>query len=344
MTRPLRVNIEGAWYHITARGTERRQIFEDRRDHEHFLELLAELPERFGIEIHAYALMGNHYHLLIRAPHANASSAMQWLNASYSMWFNRRRGRVGPLFQGRFHSTLVDGNGSWALSASVYIHLNPIRTSETGLDKSSDRAEATGVKPIEKEMVQERLRRLRAHLWSSCGAYAGYSEKPAWLTVAELQKRAGGASAYRRMVHAHVTRGALPDGYEDAVGRLVRGSRAFLEAVKERVRSVSREQPARREILRGAPLEAIVAAVEKIKGESWEAFKDRHGDDGRDLTLYLARRRSGLTLREIGERLAVGDYKTVSKAVERFEKSLARDAARRERVQAALAQLSNVET
>ena len=79
---------------MTARGIERRAIFADRRDHEHFLELLPEMVERYGVEMHAYVMMGNHYHLLIRTPQANASAAIQWLNVSYSVWFNRRRGRV----------------------------------------------------------------------------------------------------------------------------------------------------------------------------------------------------------------------------------------------------------
>jgi len=338
------VDIEGGWYHITARGIERRVIFEDRRDHRHFLEVLADLPERFGVEIHAYALMGNHYHLLIRTPSANASVAIQWLNVSYSVWFNRRRRRVGHVFQGRFGSTLVDGDGSWALNASVYIHLNPIRTAEEGLDKASNRAEAQGVKPLDREVVKGRLRRLRGHEWSSYGAYAGYRAKPAWLATEELLKRAGGTAAYRRLVHAHVTRGAVPDGYEDGSARLARGSRTFLEGLKHRVLALNKEQPARRELARCVPLEQVVAVVEQVKGERWEAFKDRHGDDGRDLVLYLARRRSGRTLREIGEALGVGEYKTVAQAVRRFEKSLPENPARRQLVGDGLARLSNVET
>jgi len=79
MARPVRVDVAGGWYHVTARGIERRAIFEGVRDHEHFLELIAEMSERYGVEIHAYVLMVNHYHLLIRTPHANASAAIQWL-------------------------------------------------------------------------------------------------------------------------------------------------------------------------------------------------------------------------------------------------------------------------
>lgn len=98
MARPVRVDVNGGWYHVTARGIERRAIFEDVRDHEHFRELLPAMGERYGVQVHAYVLMGNHYHLLIRTPQANASAAIQWLNVSYSAWFNRRRGRVGHVF------------------------------------------------------------------------------------------------------------------------------------------------------------------------------------------------------------------------------------------------------
>jgi len=77
MARPIRVDVEGGWYHITARGTERRTVFQDNRDHERFLELLAEMRRRYAVDVHAYALMGNHYHLLIRTPRANASAALQ---------------------------------------------------------------------------------------------------------------------------------------------------------------------------------------------------------------------------------------------------------------------------
>jgi len=344
MTRPLRVDIEGGWYHVTARGIERRTIFEDRRDHEHFLELLAELPERYGVEIHAYALMGNHYHLLIRTPGANASAAMQWVNVSYSLWFNRRRGRVGHVFQGRFGSTLLDGEGAWVLNASAYIHLNPIHTAAEGLDKRSKRAEAVGLTAVDSETVKRRLQRLHRYVWSSYGAYVGYRSKPAWLTTEELWRRAGGMAAYRRWLHAHVTRGVLPEGYEDGFARLARGSREFLEGLKRRVVSASREQPARRELASCVSLEQVVRVVEQIKGERWEAFKDRYGDEGRDLALYLARRRSGRPLREIAERLGVGDYKAVSQAVRRFEYSLRDHPTRRQLVRDALVRMTNVET
>jgi REP element-mobilizing transposase RayT len=87
---------------VTARGNERKRIYRDESDHTHFLELLAEATERFDLRIPGYVLMDNHFHLMLETPEPNLSRSMQWLNVSYSVWFNRRHQRAGHLFQGRF--------------------------------------------------------------------------------------------------------------------------------------------------------------------------------------------------------------------------------------------------
>ena len=89
VARPLRVQFRNAWYHVTARGNNRQRIYCDPPDHRHFLEWLGQMSERHGPEVHTYALMDNHYHLLVRTPHANLSAALQWLNVAYSVWWNR---------------------------------------------------------------------------------------------------------------------------------------------------------------------------------------------------------------------------------------------------------------
>lgn len=344
MARPVRVDVEGGWYHVASRGIERRAIFEDGWDHEHFLELLPAMGERYGVEIHAYVLMGNHYHVLIRTPRANASAAIQWLNVSYSVWFNRRRGRVGHVFQGRFSSVLIDGEGSWALSASVYLHLNPVRTKTQGLGKASNRAEGHGMALMDREAVKQRLTKLRAYRWSSYGAYVGYGPGPKWLTTETLLERAGGRKAYRRYVQQHVTRGDNPEGYEDVGGRVALGSQAFLEKAKRWVGRVTKEQPARKQLMKGVPVRDVVTVVEKKRGEAWTEFSNRHGDWGRELVLYLARQRSGLTLKEIGMALGIGEYKTVGKAVQRFAITLSQDKAKQRLVKECLIEMSLVET
>lgn len=184
MARQLRHHYAGGWYHITTRGMGRREIFTDDRDREHFVELLAGVVERYGVILHAYVLMENHYHLLIETPDGNASRALQWLNVSYAAWFNAKHGRCGPLFQARFKSIPVDGEGSWALTCSVYIHLNPVRVKVLGLGKEDRTREKAGFLPKEltKVQVASRLAKLRSHVWSSYPAYAGYATRPKWLT------------------------------------------------------------------------------------------------------------------------------------------------------------------
>ena len=98
MARPLRIELPGGWYHITSRGNERRPIYRSDRDREHFREQLAEMSRRFGVRLLAYVLMDNHYHLMLELVQANLSRAVQWLNVSYSIWFNLRHRRSGHSF------------------------------------------------------------------------------------------------------------------------------------------------------------------------------------------------------------------------------------------------------
>jgi len=102
MVRPLRIEFEGAWYHVMNRGAARRDVFVSDSQRERFLELLADLVERFGIETHAYCLMGNHYHLLLHTPFGNLGRGMRHLNGVYTQFFNRDQGRDGALFRGRY--------------------------------------------------------------------------------------------------------------------------------------------------------------------------------------------------------------------------------------------------
>src|SRR5580765_6040323 len=145
MARPLRLERAGAWYHITGRGLERRAIFADQKDHAHWLELLGEAVDLWRMVVHGYALMGNHFHLLLETREANLSRMMHWFNTSYVAWFNRRHQRVGPLFQGVYKAILVDRQG-WGLALSRYVHLNPVRTVALGLSKTDQKADRLGVR------------------------------------------------------------------------------------------------------------------------------------------------------------------------------------------------------
>ncbi|WP_432823269.1 transposase, partial [Trichloromonas sp.] len=110
MARPLRIQYPGAYYHVTSRGNERKDIFKSRRDREKFLGYLQSATERYGAVIHCYCLMSNHYHLFIETPEGNLSQIMQHVNGSYTTYYNVKRKRAGHLFQGRYAAVLVEAD------------------------------------------------------------------------------------------------------------------------------------------------------------------------------------------------------------------------------------------
>jgi REP element-mobilizing transposase RayT len=125
MGRPLRIEYPGALYHVTSRGNEKRRIFLQDSDRLRFLRMLDEYHDRFGILIHGYVLMDNHYHLVIETPRGNLLKVMHGLNGGYTGYFNRAHRRVGHLFQGRYTGILVDKE-SYLLQLSRYLNLNPV--------------------------------------------------------------------------------------------------------------------------------------------------------------------------------------------------------------------------
>lgn len=346
MARPLRIVRPGSWYHITARGIERRPIFRDPTDHAHFLELLAESVDRFGLRIHAYALMGNHYHLLLQLGQPNLSRAIQWLNLSHSAWFNRRHRRAGYLFQGRFKSILVDPL-SWGLSLSAYIHLNPVRTARLALSKPERQQARLGAGELpDAQTVSRRLHILRTYPWSSYRAYVGLCAGPAWLCRDEVLGLGGGAAKdrtakYRRYVEDQVRLGRMPTPWEELRDQLFLGGAQFISDLKKHARGPLRKSATPRWLREPVTLQQVIAAVESVKAEKWQKFHDRHGDSGAAAVLYLARRATGLTLRELAEKLQIKRPANITMTIKRYEERLRKD--RQEKRQLArAAELLNV--
>ena len=325
MARALRVQHKGGWYHVVNRGIDRGSIYRDERDREHFVQLLEAVSGRYGLEVHGYVLMGNHYHLILRVPEGNLSQGMQWLNVSYSIWFNRRHGRVGPLFQGRYKSVPVEGGG-WLYQLSQYVHLNPVRVRWLGLDKRGRRIEGLGLKEAANAAeAAERLAVLREHRWSSYRYYAGYGPGPKWLKTGTILERAGGKSQkeyqahYRKDLEEYVRGGYKEDWAAQLRNGLAVGTDEFILRVKQGIGSINREWSGKRELRRMHTFAEVRQAVEKVKGESWAAFAGRHGDWGRDVALVLARECAGMTLKELGQAAGGLDYAAVSEAVRRME-------------------------
>ncbi len=126
MARPLRLEFEGALYHVISRGNARQKIFRSDADHKQFLNILGSVTERYSWLVHAYCLLDNHYHLLVETPQPNLSAGMRQLNGTYAQYFSRRHDRPGHLFQGRFKAYVVDRD-SYLSELARYIVLNPVR-------------------------------------------------------------------------------------------------------------------------------------------------------------------------------------------------------------------------
>jgi REP element-mobilizing transposase RayT len=345
MARPLRIARPGGWYHITSRGNERRTIYRTERDRRHFLELLAGMVELFRVRLHAFVLMDNHYHLLIELSEANLSRAVQWLNVSYSVWFNRKHRRVGHLFQGRFKSVLVSPE-EWALSLSRYIHLNPVRTGRLGLGKAERQRMRVGAAGApEAEVVRRRIALLREHRWSSYRAYIGLAARPAWLECETILKLGGGKAAeqranYRRYVEAAVREGLEQSPWEQLQEQVVLGGAEFLALVREAKGPTREEKAVERMAGQRPDFAAVIAAVEKVKGEKWTDFRDRHGDAGRDLALHLGRSHGGLKLAELGHATGVTSDASVAMCLKRYQRRLQSDVAEQQRCRQATALLN----
>lgn len=164
MARPLRLEVPGGLYHITSRGNRREPIYLDDEDRQRFLSLVGKVCARFSWSVYAYCLMTNHYHLFLETRVANLSRGMRQLNGVYTQGFNRRHGRTGHVFEGRFKAVLVEKD-RYLLAVSRYIVLNPVRA---GLV----------VDPA-------------AWPWSSYRAMIGTEAPPPWLHAGELLEAFG---------------------------------------------------------------------------------------------------------------------------------------------------------
>lgn len=159
MTRPLRIEYPGAVYHVTSRGDRREPIVLDDTDRHLFVGTLGTALVRFGAQLWAYCLMGNHYHLVLHTPAGNLSRLMRQINGVYTQAFNRRHRLAGHLFQGRFKAILVDRD-SYLLEVCRYVDLNPVRAGLT-------------------QHPQD-------YPWSSYCALAGLAHRPDWLDAGPL--------------------------------------------------------------------------------------------------------------------------------------------------------------
>ena len=307
MARPLRIQYSHAYYHVTCRGNDRRSIYRDDIDRDLFLEKLRGSLDIYQVILHAYVLMGNHFHLMVETPRANLSEFMRHFNISYTGAFNRRHRRVGHLYQGRYKAILVDKD-SYLAELSRYVHLNPVR-----------------IKPHQGQSVSEQWRLLERYSWSSLPGYLDRSRRQRWMNYEEVLAESGGSpKKYRQFIDDGLTQG-YDTPWEKVTGQVALATDEFVAQLGKEVgqNASRREQPSVKAFQTVTPEQvlSIVSRHFKVKREELAqrrtAFRDQ-----RAVAIDLLYRYSGLNQREIGQRLGQIDYSAVSRERTRLRERL----------------------
>jgi putative transposase len=305
MARQWRIEYPGALYHVKSRGNAGQDIFESDDDRRLFLDLIGGLSERFNIEVYAYVLMGNHYHLLLKTLDANLSKAMQWLGTTYTRKYNLSHYTNGHLFQGRFKSIIVE-NDAYLLRLSCYIHRNPLRA---------------GV-----------VERLADYQWSSYPLYACKKKPPGWLKTGTILNQLSGVDrqkAYRNKVGQYSEENSSI--WEDVKYGLIFGGQEFIKSLKARYldKETKQELPQHNLLFRDFNPDLMLKQAAKILKFDIEAARiaRRIGPgeiENRDLLLYLLWKTSRLSNGEIGVLFGM-TYSAVSRCVKLFNARISVD-------------------
>ena len=235
MARKTRIHFPGALYHVISRGNQRQDIFLDDRDRTVYLSYLSEYKVRYCIQLYAYSLMRNHVHLLLEVSAIPLNRFMQSLLFRYARYFNRRYGKVGHLFQGRYRAILCDKD-AYLLELVRYIHFNPVR--------------AKAVKDPE------------GYLWTSHMSYLGKGKEgpvDADLVLGQFgENRSLGRRKYREFILEEVSSGHQEKFYKVKDQRYL-GDESFINRVES-------ETKGKENVVYDIPIEVIAREVSKASG------------------------------------------------------------------------------
>jgi len=304
MSRPERVEYDGAYYHVMNRGRGRQQVFHDVKYYEYFLSCLEQAHKRFALEIHAYCLMGNHYHLLVRTPRGNLSRCMRHINGVYTQHHNFMKRTDGTIFRGRYKAINIEAS-SYLLEVSRYIHRNPIETA----------------KPLVKQLAGYR--------WSSYPAYRNQAETPEWLYKDSIFGELGSGqptASYRRFVEQGNDE-ETEKFYSKDHWPAVRGSEKFIDKAHLHSNASSREVSRKRQVVEA---EVILSLVCREYGcEPQELLRAKRGsgvdNTGRAMAMKLCQEFGSMKLAEIGKLFGIGSDSGVTKAISRLTQRMVDD-------------------
>ena len=302
MSRPLRIEFPGASYHVMNRGLGSQNIFTDRPDRVGFLALLGECHRMWGMRVLAYCLMDNHYHLLIQTPDPNLSRIMRHLNGLYTQRYNRKHGRDGPLFRGRYKAIVVDAE-EYLVGVARYIHHNPV---------------AAGLVPSPEK-----------YRWSSCREYMKRGKGPPWLDRQQLIDRfpkEGRGEAFLTFMRSKIDE-PVRSFYARRHHAPVLGSSQFIHRTRSRIKQVYREH---REVPQAKPYvrpdaRTCLRVVMQVYGQAMDhLLRGRRGqrNEARAMAMYVCRSMAGLKQEAIARIFGVRGYSAVSSTLRRVQAAL----------------------
>lgn len=289
MTRPLRIRFKRAIYHVYSRGNRKEHIFLDDNAIIFFLDKLAQGVEKYGIEIHAYCVMGTHYHLLITTPEPNISEFMHYLQSSYASYMVKR-GWVGHVFAGRFEAQLV-GEWEYLLVLTRYIHRNPVKA---GL-----------------------VARPEEYFWSSYRAYVEpKSDDNTWLDTALLLAQFDqDPMIARKRLEEFVLKNPQEDcsfPRESVVARAILGSEEYVDEIRGLLagEEIPTDTTGKRKLQKARGLLEVYEMVldsfrlEVLRTDPWDIEQDKALlREARMAFIYLAREYTIATNQEIASML-----------------------------------------
>jgi putative transposase len=297
MARKPRVHCPGALYHVISRGNQKQDIFLDDKDLQAFLSYLSEYKTRYPFHLYAYCLMKNHFHLLLGVEGTPLGKVMQSLLFRYTRYFNKRYGKVGHLFQGRYRAILCDKD-AYLLKLVRYVHLNPIRA----------------------KVVTDPER----YPWTSHLSYLGKAKQGLVEEDFVLgqfgKKKSLARRRYRRFVLEALHSGHQEKYYEVKDQRFL-GEDSFIDGIE--VERGDREVP-----VYDIPIEVIAQEVSRATGVGrdrlYSLTRSREGAQGRSMVGYLARVISAYMVKDVACHFQRSPMR-MSQAIIQFENKLRKD-------------------
>ena len=319
MARKVRIEYEGAVYHVMARGNRREAICRDDTDRQEFLSLLGQVCDKTGWLIHAYVMMGNHYHLMLETPDANLVAGMKWFQSTYTTRYNNRHRVVGHLFQGRYKAIVVEAEKGFFRRLAEYIHLNPARA---GMIRGGAA--------------------LESYLWSSYPHYLRRpGKRPLWLVAEEVLSASGfadslsGRREYREWMESKVReeRGSkVKERYQEIRRGWYFGEEGFGENLLgwlESSRKKTHEAGVNRDMARKTAGEILFVGLSTFDLDVERLPELPKSDIRKQIIAHFIRKYTSVSLDWIGQALHMGHASRVSRYCSRIGKGEYKKGARR---------------